>query len=377
LARSGKRLLPAGSWIAIAAVLVVVALAGAFVGAQATDSASFCATCHEMRPYNAAWAAGPHKSVQCVECHVAPGTLNRLAHKLVALDEVRVHLFGDPKFPMSGVAVPNDRCLRCHPNVQVKMSATSRFSHALHEKKAACWECHTTTGHSVALDALKAEGVLAPSAQPQPGAVAGTRAGQAIKGHVQTSCLRCHDQSKMACATCHKPPHKDRGPCLGCHRPGKAFTFVHPPTGACGDCHKKPAKHIATNAACNSCHRQAGRSWAFTHPSSTDCGACHQKPAKHVGTDAACPTCHRQTGKSWAFSHPARKDCTACHKAPASHFGNDCARCHSTTKPFTSTTFNHPATAHGWRSRPCASCHPKGPPAVSCTCHGGGTSGGD
>ena len=77
---------------AMAAVIVIVALfagaATAVGAAQATDQPAFCqAACHEMQPFGAAWSAGPHRDVTCVECHVEPGMVNRLEHKAVAMKE--------------------------------------------------------------------------------------------------------------------------------------------------------------------------------------------------------------------------------------------------------------------------------------------------
>jgi nitrate/TMAO reductase-like tetraheme cytochrome c subunit len=335
--RRRGRGLPLAAKALVAIVLLFALVGGLLVAARATDASSFCMTCHEMAPYNEAWAAGPHARVECVECHVAASTMNRLAHKFVALGEVRAHLFGDPRFPMGGISVPDSRCVPCHRSIEATAPAGSRFSHALHASKARCWECHTTTGHAVSLDALRAAGVLAPDATPTPAAVAGTRGGTPITGHVRTTCIRCHDQSRMACATCHKAPHKDRGACTTCHRPGKAFAFVHPTSGDCAGCHKP--KH-APRGACTQCHR---------------------------------------VGAKWTFYHPASTACASCHKPPANHYGSDCVRCHKPSVPFARTVFRHPSTGapHGYRSFPCSNCHPSGPPAVSCTCHGGGRPSGD
>jgi nitrate/TMAO reductase-like tetraheme cytochrome c subunit len=321
---------------AVAAVLL--AAVTILVIAPATDRSAFCDRCHEMSPYYDAWAAGGHKTVECVECHVAPGRLNRLAHKWVALGEVRSHLFGDPRFPLEHrVEVPDDHCVRCHKSVRVKTAAVSRFSHREHETKAQCWECHVTTGHSVSLNALEAAGALASNATTVPASVVGSASPRPRPGHIAVSCTRCHDQSRTPCATCHRAPHVDRGSCDRCHRPGRAFAFTHPIAGDCAGCHKP--KH----------------------------------PAR--GT---CTLCHR-VGKTWTFHHPADKACAKCHKPPANHFGPDCARCHKPSVPFARTRFDHPSTGapHGYTSFPCKDCHPASPPAVSCTCHGGGRPSGD
>lgn len=336
--RGGRR---TGILLAVG-VGLLIALAVAFVvSARLTDRSSFCVSCHEMRPYYTAWAAGKHQRVECVECHVAAGVAPRLSHKFVALGELWDHMTGDPRFPLPEPAsVPDAWCKRCHPKVSVKAASTSRFSHDLHAKQAHCAECHASTGHDVPLSALATEGVLAADAQPVRASVVASGTPSRLPGHVPVTCTRCHDQPHTPCATCHKPPHKDRGRCTLCHRPGRAFAFVHPSGGLpCADCHKPPANHFAG-----------------------DCAGCHK------------------VGARFTFVHPARSSsCTRCHKAPANHFGSDCARCHKPSVPFAKTVFQHPSTGapHGYTAFACKNCHPSSLAAVSCTCHGGGRPSGD
>lgn len=313
----------------LAAAAVIAVLTGSMIY---TERSEFCPTCHEMGPYYSAWQTSGHAAqAQCVDCHVDPGLVAHLAHKPIALKEVWDHFTRDNRFPNWSVEVPNGRCTGCHPSV-VKKSA-SRFSHALHEKKGSCKDCHATVGHEVTLASLKDAGILKTDATgpPRPGGMTPSNA----PGHRAVVCQRCHDQAKMKCTTCHQAPHEAKGECSLCHKPGSKFVFVH--------------------------------------PNGADCGGCHKKSPKHRPTTAACTSCHAAGGKSWAFKHPASADCRSCHTPPPNHFGTSCTSCHSVKVPFARAVFRHPGGTgeHSYRSFACVKCHPRGYGSASCTCHGG------
>jgi nitrate/TMAO reductase-like tetraheme cytochrome c subunit len=331
--------------VAAIAVAVLVVGAGAFVlTARATDASSFCARCHEMVPYNVAWAAGTHghQGVDCVECHVNPGIGPRLAHKFVALGEVWAHFFGNTSFPLETPPnVPNRRCEGCHPNVTVNRK---NFSHELHASKGSCRDCHPNTGHSVSTQALKDAGIYNPNvtASPFVQKVAVVNGGRAnLPGHVNVVCSRCHDLKATGCRPCHTPPHEERGDCVRCHKPGKRWVYSHPGAGSdCTQCHKVPSKHPAAAAdkPCTNCHIP-GKRWSFSHPGAgATCSDCHTPPANHY--PGACGSCHLNPGVSWAFAHPS-------------------------------------AGEHNYRSMPCKNCHPNNYTTSYCTCHKGRPPSGD
>jgi nitrate/TMAO reductase-like tetraheme cytochrome c subunit len=323
--------------VLLIAVVALVVLIPAIVGSMIyTERPQFCPVCHEMSPYYAAWTAGAHKQVSCVDCHVDPGVVNHGLHKFVALKELWDHFTTKPVFPNYTVELPNARCIACHPKVKDTLGA--KFSHALHATKAQCRDCHMTVGHLVTLDALDAVGVLRPAATapPAPKGIAPSSA----PGHIKVACQRCHDQAKMRCALCHKAPHEVKpGDCSACHAPGPKFVFIH--------------------------------------TTDTDCAKCHKPPAKHF--PGACVQCHKGGLPSWVFNHPASNACASCHKAPANHFGAGCASCHRVGVAFRNATFRHPGGTgeHSYRSFACAKCHPKGYGSASCTCHGGRAPSGD
>lgn len=406
----------------VAAALIVLGAAGAAVPAfKATEKPIFCVTCHEMQPYYDAWKVGAHKDVDCVECHVDPGTVNHLKHKAVATKELVDHFTTKPTFPRGDASVPDARCLVCHTDI---LSSTGpKFSHKHHAGTAPCVQCHGDAGHQVSLDALKKAGVLdansiltSTTSTTTAMAIRLTSAGSSEATSlsvVPTSalhvaipqCTQCHDLDKQACATCHKPTHEpmpSTNGCSTCHRPGVTWTFSHPADPACVTCHAAPAGHFPGACAachtapgvsfktvsyahgdptctschtaparhragqCSTCHRDTGTNWAFTHPSgASSCASCHQPPARHAHP-GACETCHRNAGVNWTFTHPTTIQCSSCHAAPGGHYGPACSSCHHVGVPFKNAQIAHNLSLN------CAGCHrpPAGHRSGQCsTCH--------
>ena len=353
--------------IAAGATVLLVALAAGVV--VATDQPAFCGTCHEMGPYHDAWKAGPHKDVACVSCHVGNGAVARVAHKFVALGEVRDHLFGEPTFPLvESPSVPDERCTACHKRIA---ESSDGFSHSAHAAKGSCQSCHPEAGHVVTAQALGKAGILNSSALSAHARVQVAASGRGVAnlpGHKRVRCDRCHNMKATPCATCHEAKHQDSGvqksaTCVTCHQPGTQWVFAHPVSANCSSCHTAPKPHSALN--CATCHK-AGKTWAFVHPTSTTCLTCHKPPASH--SKAACTTCHR-TRTTWAFSHPSSSaNCQECHQRPSGHRSGSCTTCHKTG---TTWAFSHPGS-----SANCQGCHqrPSNHKAGSCTsCHSVGS----
>lgn len=366
-----------GPRIAIITALVVLFGAAAFVGvARATDRSAFCSFCHEMTPYSAAWNTGTHAGeAECIDCHVDPGFVPRLAHKAVALKELYAHVTGDTSFPRPKPAeVPDSRCTKCHDKIE---SETPYLNHAEHAKNGTCASCHPESGHKVTADAIRAAGTYNAdaaalrSAEATADKVAAYGFGVAnITSHKKVVCTTCHDMAKTGCAACHKPDHEDKGAdCASCHAPGDSFAFKHSSSLACESCHQighDPYK----NAKCIDCHTQPGVSWASHHPASTACATCHAVGHKSVGTN--CASCHTKPGVSWTAKHPTSGNtCTQCHTIGHKDYGQPCLSCHK--KPGVNWSISHPSTGgeHTYKSFACAKCHPTTYTKASCTCHGG------
>jgi len=100
--------------------VVIVSLA-AYRGVEYMDSPAFCGlVCHEpMRPQWAAYQAGPHARVACVECHVgtAPGSFMRakLAGTRRVVAVMRVSFSRPIPSPSHDDMIPaNETCQQCH-----------------------------------------------------------------------------------------------------------------------------------------------------------------------------------------------------------------------------------------------------------------------
>ena len=116
----------------------------------------------------------------------------------------------------------------------------------------------------------------------------------------------------------------------------------------------KPPKHVATTAACDSCHKStvsfAGARMDHT-TLTVPCANCHNgttaqgKGPKHFVTTQPCDTCHRTN--AWALvtyrhasatypDHGAAIACSNCHAANSpvvpwkfASYKPDCAACHA------------------------------------------------
>lgn len=247
----------------IAAVALVVLVPAFVVTARITDRPIFCARCHEMQPYYAAWLVGKHHGhAECIDCHVGTGTAWRLEHKFYVLPEIWAHFTGDTSFPRARIPdIPDSRCIGCHPTVSV--TSIKGFSHEFHARQGRCANCHPLTGHDVTEQALSSAGILNSAnwtlrTTLPYGVVAAPGAGKAdLPGHPKVVCSGCHDMAALPCGSCHIPPHEARGACSDCHNPGPRFTFTHPRTTmpnwqriACKKCHPTDYRHVTCT-----CHR--------------------------------------------------------------------------------------------------------------------------
>ena len=184
--------------------------------------------------------------------------------------------------------------------------------------------------------------------------------------HVKTGFPLTGSHATQRCEACHingmfKGTPKD---CVGCHSAGaRGISSVA----------VKPANHVPTTQACDTCHNTVSFSNARVNHSMlapNSCLTCHNgtfasgKPANHVPTTASCQTCHRTI--AWipaaGFDHSTvvAGTCATCHNGsratgkPATHIPTtaSCDTCHKTTG-WTPATFSHSGVAAGT----CATCH--------------------
>jgi len=121
---------------------------------EATASPKFCAMCHNMQTYIESWEQSSHKTVNCVECHFKPGTLNLLKGKWQAQTHVVYKITG--KEPSrSHTQISNESCQQkgCHSTADLAATEVTfkgvQFSHETHNaelrkgKKLRCVSCHS------------------------------------------------------------------------------------------------------------------------------------------------------------------------------------------------------------------------------------------
>ena len=218
--------------------------------------------------------------------------------------------------------------------------------------------------------------------------------------HVAARCTSCHINSVFKgtprdCATCH---------IVGNHYGATA----------------KPAKHVATNVQCDTCHKTTlwtpaffshvgiaigtcgtchngtnakGKADAATpHPlTALDCSSCHTTisfigaasvlPANHLPTTQPCSLCHAigYGAGSGLMNHAGIvSNCNSCHNeqtfavgvtpkrkqdAAVTHLTTslDCSSCHTSTTSFTGATMTVLPAGHFPSAQSCALCHaPRG-----------------
>ncbi|MBK6631860.1 MAG: hypothetical protein IPG33_13035 [Betaproteobacteria bacterium] len=319
-----------------------------------------CATCHSgaYLAQNAQAKTPTHipTTAQCDTCHSstvswATATFN--------------HATASP--PAAG------RCSNCHNGTNALGKPTSHIP-----TTAQCDTCHQ--GHTS----------FAPATMSRSGTTGPVAAG---------NCATCHNGAYKSVNAQTKPAtHLPTAQsCDACHATTawKPTSFSHTgiAPGSCATCHNgvsasgKPALHIPTTQPCDTCHR-TGLAWLpvitpYSHAgiAAGSCATCHGgaypnitvKPAMHVPTNLACDSCHHNYA-AWlptTFNHTGvvNGTCQTCHGGaypsitvkPANHIpttmpagmpGNECSLCHSSKTTFAVAKMNH-----GTMQTSCAICH--------------------
>jgi cytochrome c-type protein NapC len=75
LTKAKRVLWPRNRWDWAARLLVGFTVF-TFASVEITSRSSFCNSCHIMESYYKSWQAGTHAQVECVKCHIPPGTVN-------------------------------------------------------------------------------------------------------------------------------------------------------------------------------------------------------------------------------------------------------------------------------------------------------------
>ena len=305
-------------------LLAVILLSGVLT---ATNQPAFCLSCHKaMTPEYTTWAATSHSEISCTKCHINPGLLNTLIHKVKTIKEPILYFTGLWDKPIKPTETINsETCLECH---SIKRNFTPSgdliIPHDRHLNAGVlCVECHSGVAHAK----IWKRGLTGEKA-PVPPEKWTIKYAQEVVTTKYTNpdmdtCIACHTQRKktLACEACHETiftpdNHKNKdlwrakhGPeaeqnlrsCKSCHNYGssnKGIELNNPAiayawsNSFCFDCHSKmPPEHNNTT-------------WRQKHRD-----AVQQKGSKN------CEACHSPNDK-YAKAAPAKTMCNACHWIP-------------------------------------------------------------
>ncbi len=136
----------------ISLIGLIVVGGGSYGALTLTNSPTFCSSCHEMAPEYSTFTASAHNNITCVQCHIKPGTINMLTHKVKSLKEVYYHVTGVPKqiVQTEEEVVSNENCMQCHSkNRLVTASGDLKVNHKGHiDEGIPCISCHAGVVHA-------------------------------------------------------------------------------------------------------------------------------------------------------------------------------------------------------------------------------------
>jgi nitrate/TMAO reductase-like tetraheme cytochrome c subunit len=145
---------PVNRWKLLFASLIafIVIFGGGYGVIAFTNSPTFCSSCHEMAPEYTTFTASAHSEISCVQCHIKPGFINMMTHKVISLKEVYHHVMGIPEqiVQTEHEAVSDENCLQCHSkNRLVTASKDLIVNHKGHiEEGVPCISCHAGVVHA-------------------------------------------------------------------------------------------------------------------------------------------------------------------------------------------------------------------------------------
>jgi len=213
--------------VRIAIVAVVALVIFSYAALEFTSRPGFCINCHEMKPAFDQWKTSVHAEVTCYDCHMEPGIVNLLVHKVKAVKELYLHLtvFSKPNAPKihaKELKPINEACGKCHSfKRELSFSGDLRVPHELHMKKGLqCPTCHSKVVHGKPEDRKpKMEVCLTcHDGRKAPDKCGACHTKKAVpENHKKSNWFKVHgaESKTMNCATCHnwRPDW-----CMSCHK---------------------------------------------------------------------------------------------------------------------------------------------------------------
>ncbi|WP_434512000.1 cytochrome c3 family protein [Desulfitobacterium sp. AusDCA] len=370
-------------YILFGIVLAMVFATGAAL--KLTSTPQFCSSCHEMKPEYTTWQQTSHSKIACVQCHIEPGAVNLVKHKLNSMTQLYEHLTGKVPNPITmSETIKNDVCEQCHSTMrQVTASGDIIIPHDKHLKQGiSCIACHAGVVHGFAT-----ERGLTPKNDYETWTEEKAQKVTSFDDTKSTmeACLDCHDQvnagkkpwlEKEGVAKTEKERVEEsraikamangekplENATATSSKPSENAT-MHPPTIQCQACH-------STMKTPNS-HSEA--TWGTTHGLEARkdvrvCAECHSRQKERallkVNTDvkdyvrgnAFCMNCHE---KRPAGHLESKKDWLPVHPAFIKDKNNPgCLVCHDIEKPKTTPAENgNPANGVPATQVYCNLCH--------------------
>lgn len=148
---------PVNRWKLVFSVFALLVFGGLFMyGAIAvTSTPTFCKSCHEMAPEYQTFQASSHNQIKCTQCHIKPGAVSTLLHKVKSLGEVYHHVTKTiPNPVVMTEKIENETCMQCHSkNRLVTATGDLKVNHVKHvEKEIPCTICHQGVAHAKVVD---------------------------------------------------------------------------------------------------------------------------------------------------------------------------------------------------------------------------------
>ncbi len=336
---------------------------------QLTSTPQFCRSCHEMMPEYVTWKASAHSQINCIDCHIEPGTDKFLVHKVESIKELYDHLTGRVYTPITmDVPIKDEVCERCHTsNRVVTPSGDIKIPHKVHkDNKVPCVKCHEAVAHArIGEEGFTADGNWDKWIEP----VGKAYMRQDFLKFSMEECLNCHKEEDAGpqlkdCSACHTKlvkPESHKNPMFDRQHGLMAEADIK----QCDKCHQKTmsitepripvddpvVKYARQNTFCAACHSTKKTpppshtvSWKRTHivqatADRTGCLVCHDEGMPTSGSAATktyCYRCHETNihydvivrGKHIhgppvnAQTELTRAPCFNCHSA------QKCQRCH-------------------------------------------------
>lgn len=293
----------------ISLITLIVVGGGSYGVLTMTNSPSFCASCHEMAPEYTTFTASAHSEISCVQCHIKPGAINMITHKMISLKEVYYHVTGVPEqiVQTKSEAITDQNCLQCHSkNRIVTPSGDLKVNHEGHiDEGVPCISCHAGVVHAK----IVARGINV----------------EEVRGHfTKETAEKIMERKYLA---------PNMGSCIDCHdkvnngeKPWTDVTYLVPPNPE----HVEKELDVQNKKSGES---TSGEQKAAAHDDTTQKHILQVigKQKDNVKVSMECQTCHKQL------------DTPASHKAAdwnKNHGGNafneldQCMNCHQESKWF-------------------------------------------